>query len=89
MIIEQKKQLFGTNWTLGEDGVPFLIPVRDFKNVNNRRAMYMLGPIKRPVDLAVGANKYPLGKGIARESDQKGMSAIEHERYTSIYLREV
>lgn len=87
LILEHKNQLFGTNWMLSKDGKPFLIPVDDFAYVNQRRALYGLDPIRRPVNLAIGAKKYPLGKGLAKASDQKKLNDEEYGRYSRYYLR--
>lgn len=89
MILKTKNQLFGTNWMTDENGHPFLISVKDFKGVNERRKQYGLRPVKRPVDLATGAKKYPLGKGLAQEGDQKALSANEYHEYSRYYLEPI
>lgn len=86
-ILEFKKQSFGTNWTLGKDGKPFLIAVKNFSEMNKWRAQYGLKPAHRPVNLAVGAAKYPLGKGLAKESDQKDLTDEEYAEYSRDYLK--
>lgn len=87
MIVEQKKQLYGTNWMQDKQGKPFLVPVKDFPRMNQRRALYGLKPARRPVNLAYGATRYPLGKGLANESDQKKMTQEEYDEYSRYIIR--
>ncbi len=87
LILEHGKQLFGTNWSIDKDGKPFLIPVEDFPNMNYRRAKYGLEPTRRPVNLAIGATKYPLGRGLAKVSDQKPLTKEEYDEYSRHYLK--
>jgi hypothetical protein len=42
MILEQRKQLFGTNWMVDEAGSQFLVTVQDFPHMNERRLKYGL-----------------------------------------------
>ncbi|MEO8105019.1 MAG: hypothetical protein ABI602_01650 [Candidatus Saccharibacteria bacterium] len=86
-ILESKSQSFGTNWTIDQDGKPFLITVKNFSDMNKRRAKYGLKPSHRPVNLAVGAAKYPLGKGFAKETDQKDLTDEEYAEYSRDYLK--
>ncbi len=88
-ILKHKKALFGTQWTIDKKGVPFLIAVEDFKNVNQRRASYGLEPIRRPINLAVGAIKYPLGKGLAKATDQRDLTKDEYGIYAKNQLESV
>jgi hypothetical protein len=48
LVFEGLEQKFGTQWMEGEDGRPFLYPVKDFNKINELRAKYNLGPIARP-----------------------------------------
>ncbi len=59
MILEHKKQLYGTNWMVDNDSRPFLVYMDDFEGINERRAVYGLKPVNRPTNLAIGAVKYP------------------------------
>jgi hypothetical protein len=82
MIAEQRKQKFGTNWSITKDGTWFLIPVEDFEHVNELRKMYALHPIRKPRCLSVGAEEWPLGQGPAEPSDQKELTEEEYMQYT-------
>ncbi len=44
MVLEQRTQLFGNNWMLDKKGKYFLVPVKDFEHMNQRRAKYGLNP---------------------------------------------
>jgi len=87
MIVEERKQLFGSQWSVSSNGAPFLIEVRDFEGVNQRRAEYRLKPIQKCVILSVGADKYPLGRGPAEASDQKELNDDEYARVVKFYRR--
>ena len=87
MILEHHMQLFGTNWYMGNAGKLLLVPVKDFPNMNRRRAQYGLEHARKPTILSVGATKHPLGTGKATESDQKEMAADEYEEYSRYYLK--
>jgi|GEM_PF-1012456 len=87
MILEHKKQLFGTNWNMDRNEKPFLITVEDFSKMNNRRSNYGLKPARHPVNLAIGAIKYPLGRGLAKESDQKPLTPEEYDEYSQYSLK--
>lgn len=87
MILEHRMQLFGTNWSMDKDGNFFLIPVKKFAAMNQRRVQYGLEPARKPTILSVGATKYPLGKGKATESDQKELTDEEYEEYSRYHLR--
>lgn len=88
MIIEHKYQRFGSNWMIDSLGKPFLITVEDFKKMNQRRAKYGLKPRQRPIDLSYDSkNKYPLGKGLAKELDQRTLSESEYRQFTKYKLR--
>lgn len=86
MILKNRQQLYGTNWTVDKTGKPFLVPVKDFHSMNLRRAKYGLGPAMKPVNLAFGAKKYPLGKGLAMVDDQKPMTYDEFKNYSEAYI---
>lgn len=87
MVFEHRTQLYGNNWSIDKDGGFFLIPVRDFKHMNERRAKFGLGPRMRPTVYAIGEEKYPLGKGEAQESDQKILTDTEYEDFTRDHIR--
>lgn len=87
LILENRLQLFGTNWSSDKYGKLFLIPVREFSTMNVRRSQFGLGPTKRPVILSLGATNYPLGKGNARASDQKELTDEEYEEYSKYHLK--
>ncbi len=87
MILETRKQKYGTQWEISEDGVPFLVPVKSFEDVNRHRAKYGLKPVRKPVNLAIGAEKYPLGRGLASASDQKELTEGEYQRISRNYLQ--
>ncbi len=86
LILEKKPQEFGTQWMTDAGGTPFLLPTRDFETVNIRRKNYQLGPIKKPVNLAKHAKKYPLGKGRAVKEDQKTLTEEAYSRYAYGYI---
>ncbi|HET9173843.1 MAG TPA: hypothetical protein VFN56_01015 [Candidatus Saccharimonadales bacterium] len=87
-ILLSRQQEFGTNWMVGQNGRPYLIPVRNFDMVNANRKKYGLDPVRRPVDLSYGAKKYPLGKGLATAQDQRPMTDHEYDEYAKYYLHE-
>lgn len=87
MIAEQRRQKFGTNWSITKDDTWFLIPVEDFENVNDLRAKYGLHPIRKPRCLSVGAEEWPLGQGPAQPSDQKELTDDEYAEYTKYIFR--
>lgn len=83
MVFETRKQHYGTQWKQDpKSGQIYLIEMDDFNFVNDRRAIFGLKKIRRPVNLAKGAVKYPLGKGLAKESDQKALSAEAYKEMT-------
>lgn len=89
LTLERKKQLFGTQWWMDtKDGRPYLFPVKDFSKMNQRRSIYELEPAKRLVDLAPGAVKHPLGKGLVRETDQKQPPQDVYDEYSEHHLKE-
>ena len=87
MVFEQRCQLYGTNWMIDKDGKYFLIPVKDFKHMNDRRAKFGLGPRMKPIVYAIGEEKYPLGQGLAEASDQKEFTDDEYAAFTKHGLR--
>lgn len=40
MVFEQRTQLYGNNWTVDKYGNYFLIPVKDFEQMNTRRSWF-------------------------------------------------
>lgn len=87
MIIEQRRQKFGTNWSITKDGRWFLIPVVNFANANKLRKTYGLGSMQKPRNLSIGAEEYPLGKGDAQASDQMSLTDEEYAEYTKYCVR--
>lgn len=87
MIAEQRRQKFGTNWSITKAGKWFLIPVEDFNIVNELRARYGLHPIRKPRCLSVGAEEWPLGQGPAEPGDQKELADDEYAEYTKHVFR--
>lgn len=87
MILNERKQFYGTNWNITKDKKFFLIQVKDFGMANKRRAIFGLGPIKRPVILSVGAEKHPLGTGDAVADDQKELTDEEYESFVRYYRK--
>ncbi len=85
MILEEKLQYYGTNWNTTNNGEFYLIPIKDFSNVNQRRAQFGMEPVKKPVVLSIGQNKHPLGTGDATETDQKPMTDEEYLEFTQFY----
>lgn len=74
MILKRRRQLYGTHWLEDNNNNWFLVPVEDFANVNKRRAKYGLDSLKRPhIPLPSGKYRYPLGKGVAKHSDQRNI----------------
>lgn len=87
MVIKLRKQLYGNNWMVDKNGKYFLIPVIDFSHMNDRRAQFGLGPRMKPIVYAIGENKYPLGKGLAEESDQKELTEEEYAKLVVDHIR--
>ncbi len=87
MVLEQRTQLYGNNWSVDKNGKFFLIPVQDFEHMNERRAKFGLGPRMRPTVYAIGEEKYPLGMGEAQASDQKPLTDDEFKEFTKGHVR--
>jgi hypothetical protein len=87
MAFQTRKQLYGNNWMIDSSGNYFLIPVIDFEHMNERRAVFGLGPRMKPVVYASGENKHPLGIGKAEASDQKELTDEEYYEFTKYHLR--
>jgi hypothetical protein len=82
LILERKKQRYGTQWMIGADGTFFLPQVENFKNINKLRAKYGLHRIRQPRDLTYGTPKGPPPLE-AQQSDQR---PLEQEEYDDIAL---
>lgn len=80
-VLEKKEQEFGTRWMVGSDGNPFLPPVRDFKNMNKRRAAHGLGRARQPRDLTYGVPNGPLPPE-TQEEDQRKPTQTEFDDNT-------
>jgi len=78
LMLERKKQRFGSQWLVGADGKFFLYPVADFKHMNERRAWYELDKARHPRDLAYGIPKGPLPPE-TQESDQRQPTSEEYD----------
>jgi hypothetical protein len=87
MILEKKLQYYGTQWMLSESGKPFLVYTKNFETVNERRAEFGLGPIKKPTDLASKTNRHPLGIGNACKSDMQRLTDKDYNLYSKYYLK--
>ena len=87
MVFEQRRQLYGTNWMIDKGGKYFLIPVKDFVHMNERRMAFGLGPRMKPIVYAIGEEKYPLGQGLAEASDQKELTDEEYAKFTKHCMR--
>ena len=81
LIIERKKQRFGTQWMLGADGKFFLPPVEDFKRLNERRAAHGLGKSRHPIDLTNGIPKVEPPRPDTAESDQRLPTDQEYQDF--------
>lgn len=84
-IYRTQKQVFGTHWLIDEKGIPFFVEVTDFEKMNSKRKKYGLLPARRPVNLAVGAEKYPLGRGYALIDDQKKLTEAQYQSFIKQY----
>ncbi len=82
LILERKKQRFGSQWLMGADDTFFLYPVGDFKHMNERRAQYGLDKARHPRDLTYGIPKGPLPP-YTQESDQREPTPEEYDDYVS------
>jgi len=86
LIFEGLDQKFGTQWMEGEDGQPFLYPVKDFDNVNKLRSKYGLGPIVRPKIMSLNGDS---GKTIpANSSDQRMPTEKELKLFKGEFIYE-
>ncbi|HET8992118.1 MAG TPA: hypothetical protein VFN31_03755 [Candidatus Saccharimonadales bacterium] len=87
MAFEHRVQLYGNNWRLDKEGKYFMIPVKDFEHMNERRAQFGLGPRMKPTVYAIGEEKYPLGQGLAEAADQKELTDEEYYDFTKGHIR--
>lgn len=81
LIIERKRQRFGTQWMLGADGKFFLPSVEDFEHMNERRAVHGLGKSKHPIDLTFGVPKHGPPRPETQESDQRWPTNQEYQDF--------
>lgn len=86
MILEGKKQSFGTQWLPDKNGNWFLYPVEDFARMNERRAAYGLGGATQPRDLSLEDAKQPWIAIAAKESDQQQPTKEDYGEYSRDYL---
>ena len=87
LAFEHRIQLYGNNWMIDRNGEYFMIPVQDFKHMNERRAQFGLGPRMKPTVYAIGEEKYPLGQGLAEAADQKELTNEEYADFTKGHIR--
>ena len=85
-IYEIRKQVFGTHWLMDTKGTPYFVEVTNFEKMNINRKKYGLPPVRRPVNLAVDAEKYPLGRGLAVITDQKKLTEAEYKDFIWQYM---
>lgn len=64
-----------------------MIPVKDFKHMNERRAQFGLGPLISPTVYAIGEERYPLGQGLAEANDQKKLTDKDYAKFTEGHIR--
>jgi hypothetical protein len=81
LVIERRRQRFGTQWMLGADGKFFLPPVEDFEHLNQRRAVYGLGKSRHPIDLTNGVPEYEPPRLETLESDQRPPTDQEYKDF--------
>ncbi len=81
LIIEGKKQRFGTQWMLGADREFFLPPVEDFANMNERRAVYGLSKSTHPIDLTHGVPRQKPSRPETQRSDQRSPTSQEYQDF--------
>ena len=81
LIIERKKQRFGTQWMFGADGRFFLPPVEDFAHLNDRREIHGLGKARHPIDLTNGVPAREPPRPKTQESDQRLPSGQEYQDF--------
>jgi hypothetical protein len=81
LLIERKKQRFGTQWMLGADGKFFLPPVEDFEHLSQRRAAHGLGKSMHPIDLTDGVPEHEPPRPETRASDQRPPTEREYQDF--------
>ncbi len=77
LMLERKKQKFGSQWLMAADDTFFLYPVEDFQHMNERRAAYGLDNARRPRDMTYGIPKGPPPPE-TQESDQREPTTEEY-----------
>lgn len=85
LILQCKKQKFGTQWLVSRDGSFFLYPVEDFKSMNKLRKEHGLPSARRPRDLTYGIPGGP-SPSEARESDQRVPTKEEYDDYAAEFI---
>ncbi|HVV25412.1 MAG TPA: hypothetical protein VHC21_00020 [Candidatus Saccharimonadales bacterium] len=85
LILQRKKQKFGTQWLVSRDGSFFLYPVEDFKGMNELRKEHGLSNARKPRDLTYGIPKGPLPPK-AQESDQRTPTQEEYDNYATEFI---
>lgn len=82
-VLEGNRQIFGTQWYLGEDDNFYLFPVENFKEMNTRRSVHGLGKSHRAISLASPDAKKPRANRVDTiESDQREPTSYEYKRFT-------
>jgi len=86
-VIKYGRQLYGTQWTLGEDKTPFMIEVDEPDQLEARRKKYNMMPLVQPRNLTNNGKKYT-NEGLVITSIgevSRPMSAKEHGSYIKYY----
>lgn len=78
LMLERKKQRFGSQWLMDADGQFYLYPVADFKHMNERRVRYGLGRARYPRDLTYGVPKGSPPRE-TQENDQRQPTPEEYD----------
>jgi hypothetical protein len=85
LILERKKQRFGSQWLMDAEGNFFFYPVEDYAHMNKRRAAYGLEKARHPRDLTYGIPNGPPPPE-TQESDQRQPTPEEYDNQVSEML---
>jgi hypothetical protein len=87
LIIEHKKQIFGTQWGYDESSNTwYLFPVKNFKGLSKLRANYGLGKLLIPINVALEDSKNPTIRTLATSKDQRLISEEEYKEYARNFI---
>jgi hypothetical protein len=88
-IIKHGKQLYGTQWTIGEDGSPFMIEVDSPSLLESRRKKFNLKPLEQPRNLTNNGKKYAYEGSIVADINEvcRPMSIKEYASYVRYYKK--